>query len=232
MTRAQALAGLAASIAQLPSSWPLRIAIDGRIAAGKTILADELADSISREGRPVIRTSIDGFHRPSAERYARGRHSAQGYYYDSRDHEAVIRLLLAPLGPGGNRRYRAASFDLTNDRPLDEQPNLAPADAVLIVDGTFLQRPELREGWDAVIFVKTAKDIAAPRGIARDAASLGGPQAARRLHAERYGPACDLYERLCAPESSADVVFNNDDPERPRVRFRPGGRLAAVSEPG
>jgi uridine kinase len=31
-------------------------------------------------GCPVIRTSIDGFHRPKAERYLRGRHSAEGYY--------------------------------------------------------------------------------------------------------------------------------------------------------
>src|SRR2546423_9715806 len=89
----------------------------------------------------------DGFHRPKAKRYARGRNSPEGYFYDSRDLAAVMTLLLAPLGPAGDRRYRTGSFDLDADRPLRQEPKLAVPNAVLIVDGTFLQRPELRDGW-------------------------------------------------------------------------------------
>jgi uridine kinase len=55
---------------------------------------------------------------------------------------------------------------------------------------------------------------------------LGGTDAATRLYAERYGPACDLYERLCAPALIADAVFDNDDVNRPHIRIRPDGRLA------
>ena len=224
--RARVLDDLAARIAGLSLRRPLRIAIDGRTASGKTTLSDELAGRLRNRGRDVIATSIDGFHRPRAERYARGRHSAEGYYYDSRDLSAVIALLLDPLGPGGDRRYRTASFNLETDRPIEQKPLTAAADAILIVDGTFLQRPELRDGWDLTIFVKTSDDIAARRGICRDAELLGGMDAARRLYAERYGPACDLYERLCAPASIADVVFDNDDVNRPEVRIRRAGRLA------
>jgi uridine kinase len=56
---------------------------------------------------------------------------------------------------------------------------------------------------------------------------LGGSEAARKLYAERYGPACDLYERLCAPASIADVVIENDDLDHPRIHIRPDGRLAS-----
>lgn len=226
MTRALVLADLAARIVRLPSAHPLRIAIDGRLAAGKTMLADELAACIVRAGRPAIRTSIDGFHRPKVERYARGRNSPEGYYYDSRDLAAVMNLLLAPLGPGGDRRYRTESFDLEHDRPIHREATLAPPDAILIVDGTFLQRPELHAGWDLTIFVQTAGDIALARGIARDAGLLGGADAARRLYAERYRPAFDLYRRLCDPENAADAVLNNDDLAAPRLGVRPDGRLA------
>src|SRR5262249_24209401 len=148
---------------------PVRVAIDGRLGSGKTMLADELAALLSAHRRPVIRTSIDGFHRPKAERYARGRTSPEGYYYGSRDLDAVTRLLLAPLGPGGDRCYRTASFDLENDRPIDDHPRTAETDAVLIVDGTFLQRPELAGGFDVTIYVATTDEIATARGIARDA---------------------------------------------------------------
>jgi uridine kinase len=230
VTRARVLAELAGHIASVSLGHPVRMAIDGRLGSGKTMLGDELAALLSAH-RPVIRTSIDGFHRPKAERYARGRTSPEGYYYDSRDLAAVSSLLLAPLGPGGDRRYRTASFDLENDRPLDQDASLAPPDAILIVDGTFLQRPELAGGFDAAIFVAAADKIATARGVARDADQLGGTTAARDLYAQRYRPAFDLYVRLCTPQARADAVVNNDDLADPALTIRPDGRLAAARDP-
>src|ERR1700759_3654411 len=93
---------LVAMILGIGDKRPIRIAIDGRTASGKTTFADELAAKLMQRARLVIRTSIDGFHRPKAERYARGRYSAEGYYYDARDLSAVVAMLLAPLGPNGD----------------------------------------------------------------------------------------------------------------------------------
>ncbi len=228
--RAAVLDDLAARIIARGAATPIRVAIDGRTASGKTTLADELAAAIRRGNRVVIRTSIDGFHRPKAERYARGRFSAEGYYHDARDLSAVMALLLAPLGPGGDRQYRTASFDLENDHPVAQEPQSAPADAILIVDGTFLQRPELRDGWDLAIFVATSEQTSEQRGINRDADRLGGIAAARRLYADRYKPAFVLYEQLCKPAEVADVILNNDDLNRPVMRIRPDGRLSARAD--
>ena len=222
---------LAIGIARLESARPIRVAIDGRTASGKTTLADELARLIEPGGRQVIRTSIDGFHRPRAQRYARGRYSPEGYYYDARDHAAINALLLAPLGPGGDCHYRTASFDLTNDRPVQQELRRASMDAILIVDGTFLQRPELRNGWDLTIFVEVSERVAALRGVGRDAALLGGAESARQLYAARYQPAFDLYERLCSPSATADVILNNEDVDRPRLYVRDDGRLASDTVP-
>lgn len=226
-SRAAVLQDLAARLAAISIGRPVRIAIDGRSASGKTTLADELAVLLRVRGRPVIRTSIDGFHRPRAERYARGRDSAEGYYHDARDLDAVTALLLTPLGPGGDRLYRTSSFDLETDAPVEQAPQLADADAMVLVDGTFLQRPELRDGWDLVIFVKTSERAAEARGVQRDRALLGGEAAARRLYAQRYGPAYDLYVAACAPEATADVLIVNEDVRAPELHVRPGARLIA-----
>ncbi len=220
---------LAAMIANAESARPVRVAIDGRTASGKTTLANELASCLSVKGRDVIRTSIDGFHRPRVERYARGRQSAEGYYYDARDLPAIDALLLSPLGPDGDGWYRTASFDLDSDQPVEQAPQFASADAILIVDGTFLQRSELRDGWDLAIFVETSERVSEQRGIDRDAAHLGGAEATRQLYADRYRPAFDLYERLCAPASVADAIFNNDNFYHPALRIRGDGRLSAAS---
>jgi uridine kinase len=227
--RVAVLGELATRLASVSLRWPVRVAIDGRTASGKTTLADEVASLIRNKGRPVIRTSIDGFHRPKATRYARGRYSPEGYYYDARDLAAVMTLLLEPLGPEGDRLYRTQSFDLENDRPLEQEPQSAPADAVLVVDGTFLQRPELRNGWDITIFVKASERTAERNGVARDSQRLGGEEAAQKLYTERYRPAFDLYERLSAPEENADVLLVNEDFQRPQIRIRPDGRLAETA---
>lgn len=229
LRRAAVLNDLAVMIAKLESARPVRVAIDGRTASGKTTLANELASCLKAKGREVIRTSIDGFHRPKVERYARGRHSAEGYYCDARDLPAINALLLDPLGPGGDGWYRTASFDLHNDLPIEQDPQFAPDDAILIVDGTFLQRPELRGGWDLAIFVETDEHVSEQRGIDRDIALLGGAEITRQLYADRYRPAFDLYEGSCVPASAADAIFNNDSFDHPALRIRAGGRLSAVS---
>lgn len=216
MTRREATLGeLAQLITRLEIQHPVRVAIDGRTASGKTILADELASAIEKLGRLTIRTSIDGFHRPKAQRYVRGRFSAESYYFDARDLSAVRTLLLDPLGPDGDRWYRTASFDLDIDIPIDQPPRAATDDTILIVDGTFLQRPELAGGWDYVVFVKTSEADAERRGLGRDTEKLGGEQVARKLYAERYRPAFSLYERLCQPETKADIVIDNTDLDHP-----------------
>jgi uridine kinase len=119
--RAQAINTIADCIESYSVPHPLRVAVDGRTASGKTTLADEVAVLLRPRGRQVIRTSVDGFHRPRADRYRRGRHSPEGYLDDARDWHAIRRFLLDPLGPNGDRCYRTASFDLDRDEPV-EQP--------------------------------------------------------------------------------------------------------------
>jgi uridine kinase len=225
LSRQDVLNRLAQRITCLSLGRPVRLAVDGRTASGKTTLSDELATHIFEHGRPVIRTSIDGFHRPKIERYARGRYSAEGYYFDARDLPAIVNLLLAPLGPRGNGLYRTASFDLDTDMPVEQEPQIAPKDAILIVDGTFLQRPELREHWDATIFVRTTAKIAESRGLARDMERLGGEEAVRDLYAKCYYPAYVLYEQLCHPDQVSDAIIDNDNLAYPRLEIRRGGRL-------
>src|SRR3712207_7018949 len=67
--RSAAVEQLAELIEATSVPHPVRVAIDGPDAAGKTVLADELAVALSVRRRHVIRASIDGFHRPRTARY-------------------------------------------------------------------------------------------------------------------------------------------------------------------
>jgi uridine kinase len=196
---------------------PLRVAVDGITAAGKTTLANELAESVAQRGRPALRLSMDGYHHRRAHRYRQGRDSADGYYEDAYDFPEFARLVLTPLGPGGSRAYRQRVIDLPTDEPVDEPPILAPSDAILIVDGSFLQRPELRPHWDIVVFVHTGFDTAKNRGSTRDASAFGGIEAARAAFTNRYHAANHRYLSEVDPESAADIVIDNNNLDEPRL---------------
>jgi uridine kinase len=200
----------------------LRVAVDGITAAGKTTLAGELATAVAARGRSAIHLTIDGFHHPRAHRYRQGRDSAVGYYQDAYDLESFGRLVLGPLGPEGDGRYRTRILDLGSDEPVDEPATQAPDDLVLIVDGSFLQGKSLRELWDDVVFADTSFEAARYRGARRDSAHFGGLAEAERAFEQRYHAACRIYLDDVDPRGSAGVVIGNDDVDNP-VLERIGG---------
>ena len=216
-SRAELIDRLAARIAAVQRPHPLRVAIDGADAAGKTTLAHELAAPLTARGRPVIRASIDSFHRPRADRYRLGAESPEGYFLHSFDHAAIVADLLRPLGPGGARRYRAAAFDHLTDRPVEAPRLVAAPSAVLLFDGVFLLRPELNSHWDFRILLTADPEVALARAIERDQVLMGGRAAAERRYRSRYIPGQELYRRTARPMDLADVVIDNTDPARPRL---------------
>src|SRR5690349_3345665 len=102
-TRGEMLGCLAEAVGLVGVDHPTRVAVDGAPAAGKTTLADELAVVLRGRGREVVRATIDDFLVPRGRRYRRGEYSGEGCYFDAHDCGALKRVLLDPLGPGGDR---------------------------------------------------------------------------------------------------------------------------------
>jgi uridine kinase len=190
---------------------PVRVAINGADAAGKTTLADELS---ARIGERAIRASVDDFARPRVERYARGRFSPEGFYRDSTDLAALVERLLAPLGPGGSRGYVSRVFDVARDRVVEDDERTAPDDAVLLLDGIFLLRPELRPHLDWSVFLRVAPATCIERALHRDP---GDPDETRAVYERRYMPGQALYFEEARPERYADLVIDNERIDAPFI---------------
>ena len=202
---------------------PLRVAVDGISAAGKTTLADEIAVAVQARGRPVVRLSMDDFHHTRARRHRQGRTSACGYYQDAFDFDAFRRFVLAPLGPGGSRQYLPRVHDLTTDQPTNDEPRPAADHAVVIVDGSFLQNQQLDGHWDDVVYVDASFAAARERGIRRDASMFGGVAQAADLYDARYHAAARLYLDEIHPAEHASIHLGNDNLDAPELH-RIGGR--------
>ena len=220
LSRGELIHRLVGLIEGVDVAHPTRVAIDGADAVGKTTLADELSMAFGEAGNEAIRASVDGFHRPRAKRYERGPDSPAGYYLDSFDYDALRSLLLEPLGPGGSRSYRPAAFNLDTDSPLDLEPRTAGHRAVLLFDGVFLLRPELRDVWDVRILVRADSDETLRRAVKRDAVRFGSAAEVERRYRVRYIPGQSLYFEQARPDLAADAVVLNDDPAAPRLRLR------------
>lgn len=224
--RDRLLRALAARLDAQAARPVLRVAVDGVDGAGKTTFADELAAVLRRRGRAVIRASVDGFHAPREVRYRRGRASPEGFYRDSYDYAGLRSALLDPLGPGGSRSYRTAIFDHVTDAPVKLPELVAEAGSILLLDGLFLHRPELRAVWDDSVFLHVDFGVSVPRGAARGP-GYGSPDP----HAEsnrRYVEGNRLYFREAEPERSAGVVVDHNDLAAPFVVRR--APLAASDE--
>ena len=180
---------------------PLRVGIDGPCGSGKSTLAAELVGEITSRGSPALALDSDGFHQPREIRYRQGATSARGYYEDAYDFDALVERVLAPLGGGGSGRYATKVHDLATDRVETDLVAIAAADAILVFDCTFLQRGPLRDHWDEVIYLRVGRELAVHRGVARDAARLGGIEAALTAYEARYMAAYDIYVREENPEA-------------------------------
>jgi uridine kinase len=177
------------------------VAIDGIDGAGKTVFADDLAAVMHEQGRAAFRASIDGFHRPRAKRYARGPESPEGFYLDSYDYATFRRVLIDPFRMGGSTAFVPAVHDVDRDTWVEPVWLTAPVDAVLIVDGIFLNRPELRELWDFSIWLDTTAEVAAERMSRRDGSTTVKP---------RYVEGQALYLADADPVAAASVVIDNN----------------------
>jgi uridine kinase len=119
---------------------------------------------------PVARLGIDDFHHPPEIRHARGA-GPDSYYEDAFDVEAFRRAVEA-----------------------------VPRDRVLIVDGIFILKPELRDLWDLTVWLEIDRGVALERALARDGEAL------RDRYLTRYVPGETRYLEEVRPQELADLV--------------------------
>jgi uridine kinase len=187
------------------------VAVDGLDGSGTHEFADALAEVFAEEGAAVFRASMRGFLRPRTDRDARGADSVEGRYRDRYDEATLRRVLLDPFRVAGSTGFQLSAFDAVRDAPVESQWTTAPRDAVLVVDGEYLLRPELRGVWNWSVWLEVPDRIAAANVARRDG---GDPDPEAAANARRHG--ADLrYAREANPRAEASAIVENSDPTHP-----------------
>ena len=178
------------------------VAVDGRHGAGQRDFADGLAEVMRLDGVHVFRASIDDFFRPRRDRERAGWLDGKAHYRGAYDYSLLRRVLTDPFHTAGSTGFVLAGFDEERDQPVF-QPKWATAgaDALLIVDGVFLNRQELTGLWHYSVWLNTAPIASDNEIVARDA------------------EADVAYLADADPSARATAIMDNQDPAHPSRIF-------------
>ena len=199
------LDALAAEILHNYGKGRVIVGVDGDSGSGASGVADDLAVTLREGGRKAFRASMANFHRSRSSRDESLPDSPETYYDRAFDYSVFQRVLVDPFRSAGSTSFVLAAFDEKRDTAIQPKWMSSGADATLIVDGVFLNRPELAGLWNYTIYVESeAADDAGAGGTGDDGDAT---------------QADAIYVREVSPRAKAVAIIDNSDPEHPLRRF-------------
>jgi len=210
--RTEFLSDLATEILSLYARGRTIVAIDGIDPVARSTFADDLAAAFADRGQAVSRASLGDFRLSDQEQAAFGPASPERLFRHGYDYELLRRALLTPFRLAG--------------------ATTGPEDDTLILDGEFLLRKEVRDGWSFSVLTETEAD-AATTGAFIDLAAelkpsgeLGNAADTGTVPAVGGSPVPDdealadrLYRAEVRPRSWATAVVDLANPADPRRLF-------------
>lgn len=190
---------------------PTLIAVDGVDGAGKSTFAKEFFKYLQGKKTHVLYSSVDYFHNSRIVRHSTEMKTSQAYFSNSFNYAALKKELLDPL-KNSTRDYCVTQyFDHRNDSRVKENKVKILPDTVLVFEGIFSNRDELKDYWDFSIFLDVTFDESYKRMAVRD----GCPADPHDLKNERYYQGQKIYFDSCDPKKRASVVINNNKFDQP-----------------
>jgi uridine kinase len=156
---------------------PVFVGIDGLGGAGKSTLAQRLADKIGC----VRVVHVDDFARPGVPGWEQARFE---------------REVAQPLRSGREGRYQRWDWD----SDTGAEWHTVPVDSVVVVEGVSSTRAEVAVPWSLTVWVDTPPDVRLARGVERDGEAL------RAQWEQVWMPEEDAYIDAQSPHLRADLL--------------------------
>ncbi len=181
------------------------IGIDGLGGAGKSTVSAVIAEQLQAEGVPVTLLHIDDFIHPRAVRYREDVPEWQ-CYYELQWNYGSLKSVLDLVKNEGMFSGEVMLYDKEQDCYFPQEITV-PENGIMIVEGIFLQRPDLSGWFDEMIYIAVPEETRLQRVLCRDS-YIGDRQAIADKYERRYFPAERFYVETCCPEQRADFVIN------------------------
>lgn len=185
----------------------LIIGIDGLGGAGKSTISESLSALLGEENYSVTLLHIDDFIHPRSVRYNSDYPEWECYYNLQWRYDYLIDRIIEPIKSGRDFACDIELYDKDNDSYF-LQPAAIPNGSIVIIEGIFLQRPELKGVFDYMIYIDVPEETRLARVLERDG-YIGGKEQIKAKYDGRYFPAERHYVKSCAPADNADFVIRS-----------------------
>lgn len=189
-----------------PPSRALLVAVSGIDAAGKGYVAARIADALRGSGLHAVVLGADLWLSLPHVRFDPER-PAETFYEKAIRFEELFSRLILPLRDTRSVRVEA---DVTEETAATYRRHLYEYSDVdvIVLEGIFLLRPELRAHYDLSIWVDCPFETALARAMARRQEGLSEAETVR-AYETTYFPAQRIHLERDAPENSVDLVVPN-----------------------
>lgn len=181
------------------------VGIDGLGGAGKSTVSEQLHELLSKEDYNVVLLHIDDFIHQKAVRYNDDYPEWECYYYLQWRYDYLINEVIKPIKQGARLNAEIELYDKDNDTYFPKE-TVVPVGSIVIIEGVFLQRQELKDVFDHMIYIDIPEEIRLSRVLERDG-YIGDKQQIRAKYENRYFPAEHHYIKACSPSENADHVI-------------------------
>ena len=167
------------------SRTPQLIALSGPDCAGKSTLAVDVREQLNRLGLDITLLSIDAFLIPRSLRTSNASEPI-AYFENAFDYAALGQTL---------ETTKSGSSSVSSNSP-----------EIVLVEGVFLLRSELRHWWDLTIWIDVDTSVIMDRALKRDKDYFGDEGTVRHVYQNRCLPAQGYHIRRDLPKQSADIT--------------------------
>jgi uridine kinase len=189
-------------VAALRRSRCFVLAVSGIDASGKSTVARAIADGLRARDLSVHVVHLDDWHTAPETRFAAADPGGHFYRHAYRFDE-LFELLVEPLRAARSVELRTTLRTLDGGE-FEHDYRLADLD-VLILEGIFLLKRELRPRYDFSVWIECSFETALQRALARNQEGLAD-DALVRDYETIYFPAQELHRRLDDPRAHANLV--------------------------
>lgn len=185
----------------------LVVGIDGLGGAGKSTISEALFETLREEGHNVTVLHIDDFIHPRRVRYSDDCPEWECYYKLQWRYDYLKDTVIRAAKNGEDFVGDIELYDKDTDSYF-LSPTHIPNGGIVIIEGIFLQRPELDGLFDFMIYIDVPEEIRLSRVLERDG-YIGDKAQIKSKYDSRYFPAERHYIKTCAPADNADFIIRS-----------------------
>lgn len=186
------------------------VGITGPDTSGKTTFSAFLETFLISRGHRVQVIHLDDFHNPLHVR-RKGDNEMDAYISNAFDTNRLCSQILAPANKTGHVHISLDSLDLETDRFDRKVSYTIDPGTILVLEGVLLFREPLDRYIDVRIFLDTDEREILRRAEVRDCKD------SRDIYVRKYIPIQRWFEEVCNPRGRADLIVDNNNPDRPAI---------------